>query len=133
MSRPMTKERLAGLRSLRREVTRTKRRLAELRAGRSRMVKSKQYALAYAQTLAALERSLTALQNEEAALLTYIEAVEDAEVRELLMLRYYDGVGTWQRVAFLMGEHDESYVRRKHNAFWKRVSAGECGQKTLDI
>mgnify|MGYP004641125787 CR=1 FL=1 len=41
-------------------------------------------------------------------------------VRELFMLRYVDGVRSWQRIAFLAGEHDESYVRRKHDWYIKK-------------
>ncbi|MBQ5390203.1 MAG: hypothetical protein IIU58_04770 [Clostridia bacterium] len=122
MSEPITRERLSRLTVLRREVTRTKRRLAQLRNSRDKEIQGKAYEMAYGRALAAFERYLTKLQTEEAELLLYIETIEDASMRELLMLRYYDGIRPWQRVAFLMGEHDESYVRRKHDAFWKKVS-----------
>lgn len=46
----------------------------------------------------------------------YIAAVEDAQMRMILSLRYVDGL-SWQQVAFRMGETDEQYPRRKHNKF----------------
>ena len=118
MKEPITKERLSQLCVLRREVTRTKRRLAALTA---RVQNGDCTAdLAYANTRAALSRYLAQMQAEEAKLLEYIQTIEDAGVRELFMLRYYDGIRSWQRIAFLAGEHDESYVRRKHDAYLKR-------------
>lgn len=120
MSEPVTKERLSRLSSLRREVTRTKRRLAELAAQREKQQSCAAEA-AYTAACGALERYLCEIHTEEVALLGYIQKIEDAELRELFMLRYYDGIRSWQRIAFLAGEHDESYVRRKHNAYLKRT------------
>lgn len=60
---------------------------------------------------------LRAAEAEEALLIRYIEEIPDSDVRELFMLRYVDGVRSWQRIAFLAGEHDESYVRRKHDRY----------------
>lgn len=128
MKEEMTRERLAGLRALRREVTRTKTRLAELRERSVAAEGSEAVKQAYARAKAALERYLTELLKEEAELLGYIQKIKDGTVRELFMLRYYDGIGTWQQIAFLMGEHDESYVRRKHNAYLQKVSRGEEGE-----
>ena len=121
MSEPVTKERLSRLGSLRREVTRTKRRLAELE---ERLEKQQTCAaeMSYAAARAALEQYLCEMHTEEAALLGYIQKIEDAELRELFMLRYYDGIRSWQRIAFLAGEHDESYVRRKHDAYLKKFT-----------
>ena len=119
MSQPVTKERLARLATLRREVTRTKKRLAELEERREKR-QTQAVEIAYTAAHGALERYLCEMHTEEAELLGYIQRIEDAEVRELFMLRYYDDVRSWQHIAFLMGEHDESYVRRKHNAYLKR-------------
>ena len=123
MSQPVTKERLARLATLRREVTRTKKRLAELEERREKR-QTRAVEIAYTAAHGALERYLCEMHTEEAELLGYIQRIEDAEVRELFMLRYYDDVRSWQHIAFLMGEHDESYVRRKHNAYLKRETAG---------
>ncbi len=123
MSAPITKERLLHLRALRREVTRAKARLAALSTLREqhRTSASEATEAAYAAAHAALEGYLYKTHTEEAELLGYIQRIEDAELRELFMLRYYDGIRSWQRIAFLMGEHDESYVRRKHNAYLKKM------------
>ena len=122
MSMADIKERLGALPALRREVTRTKRRLALLRE-RQKQSQGEEMDLAFIMTEAALRRYLTEAQEEEAALLRYIHSIEDASTRELFMLRYYDGIRSWQRIAFLAGEHDESYVRRKVNAEIRRASA----------
>lgn len=121
MSEPITKERLSRLHVLRREVTRTKRRLADLKALCEGEACDKKSALAYARVKAALERYLGEMLAEQAELLGYIQAIEDASVRELFMLRYYDGIRPWQKVAFLAGEHDESYVRRKHDTYLRKM------------
>lgn len=119
MNEPVTKERLSRLGSLRREVTRTKRRLSELEE-RLEKKQTRASEASYAAARAALERYLCEMHTEEAALLGYIQKIEDAELRELFMLRYYDGIRSWQRIAFLAGEHDESYVRRKHDAYLQK-------------
>ena len=46
----------------------------------------------------------------------YIQSVEDSQMRMILTLRYVRGL-TWQKVAYEIGEKDEQYPRRKHNAF----------------
>lgn len=119
MSGAFTKERLAALPALRREITRTKRRLAKLRERQTREG-GEEIDLAFAETQAALKRYLADAQKEEAALLGYIQKIEDATTRELFMLRYYDGIRSWQRIAFLAGEYDESYVRRKVKVYLKK-------------
>lgn len=122
MSGAFTKERLAELPALRREITRTKRRLASLRE-RQKRDGGAEIDLAFVQTEAALKRYLADAQKEEAALLGYIQKIENASTRELFMLRYFDGIRSWQRIAFLAGEYDESYVRRKVNTYIKKHKA----------
>lgn len=51
----------------------------------------------------------------------FIESVQDSEMRMILTLRYIQNL-SWQKVAFAIGEHDEQYPRRKHNAFLKKGS-----------
>jgi hypothetical protein len=46
----------------------------------------------------------------------FINSVEDSEMRQILTYRYISGL-TWQQIAFNIGEHDEQYLRRKHNRF----------------
>ena len=112
----MDKARLRRLVGLRREITRTKRRIA---AAETRLRAAADDAEA-AKLAAALMHYLHAAETEEALLIRYIESIPDSDVRELFMLRYVDGVRSWQRIAFLAGEHDESYVRRKHDRYIKQ-------------
>jgi hypothetical protein len=53
----------------------------------------------------------------EAAL--FIDSIADSEIRQILRYRYLDGM-SWQKVAFAIGEHDEQYPRRRHNAYLKK-------------
>ncbi|QHI71478.1 DUF1492 domain-containing protein [Aminipila terrae] len=48
----------------------------------------------------------------------FIDSVEDSKMRQILRLRYINGL-TWQQIAFSIGEFDESYPRQKHNTFLK--------------
>ena len=116
----MTAEKLLSLRSIRREITRTKRRMADM----ARQLKDAQgdFALlgAISAERALLDNYLLRLKREESELVEFVNSIEDALLREIFMLRYFDGVKTWQRIAFLTGEHDESYVRRKHNTYLKK-------------
>ena len=64
------------------------------------------------ENLARCVEALTEIQD-------YINSIEDSEMRRLFTLRYINGY-SWQKVAFLIGEHDESYPRRKHNAYLKK-------------
>lgn len=119
----MDKARLRRLVGLRREITRTKRRIAaaetRLRAAADD-AEAAELAAALRDTRDALMHYLRAAETEEALLIRYIESIPDSDVRELFMLRYVDGVRSWQRIAFLAGEHDESYVRRKHDRYIKQ-------------
>ena len=116
----MDKARLKRLVGLRREITRTRQRIA---AAENRLKQAADDAEAAAlRALLADKRDalmdyLRAAEAEEALLIRYIEEIPDSDVRELFMLRYVDGVRSWQRIAFLAGEHDESYVRRKHDRY----------------
>lgn len=49
-------------------------------------------------------------------LMRYINSVDDSLMRQILTLRYVNGL-SWQQVAFAIGENDEQYPRRKHNKF----------------
>ena len=46
----------------------------------------------------------------------YINTIDDSQMRLILSLRYINGL-SWQQIAFSIGEYDEQYPRRKHNAF----------------
>lgn len=51
-----------------------------------------------------------------ATLQQYINAIADSETRSLFIWRYIYGY-SWQRVAFAMGEYDESKPRKRHNRY----------------
>ena len=115
----MTAEKLLSLRSVRREITRTKRRMADMER-QAEKADDELLLTAIAAERALLDGYLLKLKREEAELLEFVNSIDDAHLREIFMLRYFDGVKTWQRIAFLAGEHDESYVRRKHNTYLKK-------------
>jgi hypothetical protein len=54
----------------------------------------------------------------------YINTIEDSQIRQIMTLRYINGL-TWQQIAFRIGEHDEQYPRRKHNAFLRKCKVDE--------
>lgn len=57
-------------------------------------------------------------------LMRYINSVDDSLMRQILTLRYVNGL-SWQQVAFSIGESDESYPRRKHNEFLRKSKSAE--------
>lgn len=52
----------------------------------------------------------------------FIENIPDSEIRNIFRLRYLYGARkpSWQEVAFKIGKHDESYPRRKHDAYLRK-------------
>lgn len=130
----MDKARLKRLVGLRREITRTRQRIA---AAENRLLQAADDAEAAAlRALLADKRDalmdyLRAAEAEEALLIRYIEEIPDSDVRELFMLRYVDGVRSWQRIAFLAGEHDESYVRRKHDRYINKKRRNKEGKRAV--
>jgi DNA-directed RNA polymerase specialized sigma subunit len=64
-----------------------------------------------------LTRKIEELTAARGAMLEFIEAVEDSEMRQILILRYIDGL-TWRQVARKMGRAgDGSTERKKHDRF----------------
>lgn len=114
MSEKMTKERLKKLSSLNREIERTQKRLDAMAASQTG---GKRHDAAVSKAESALEKYHAEAEAEAACLINYIESISDAHLREIFMLRYYDGIRSWQRIAFLAGDHDESYVRRMHDRY----------------
>lgn len=116
MSEAITKSRLDSLRVLKREIERTKERLEKLKRlpcteethkNKIRLIED------------ALKGYLEESEREALTLIEYIEKIPDPKVKEIFMLRYYDGIRSWQKIAFRADEHDESYVRRLHNTYIK--------------
>ncbi len=54
--------------------------------------------------------------HEYQRLNAYIASIDDSLIRQILSLRYINGL-SWQQIAFCIGEHDEQYPRRKHQSF----------------
>lgn len=122
IKKAVTKERLEKLCGLKREIARTKRRIARLENELTREnIETDLYAETK-RTRDALRAYLIGAQQEETHLIEYINSIPDSDIRELFMLRYVDGIRSWQRIAFLAGEHDESFVRRRHNAYLRKHS-----------
>ena len=120
IKKAVTKERLEKLCGLKREIARTKRRIARLE---NELKREKIEADLYTETKRtrdALRAYLIGAQKEETHLIEYINSIPDSDIRELFMLRYVDGIRSWQKIAFLAGEHDESFVRRRHNAYLRK-------------
>lgn len=116
MKEAITKSRLDSLNVLKREAERTKERLEKLKKlPRSTTVHERKIQLIES----ALEDYLKDSEKEALTLIEYIEKIPDPKTKEIFMLRYYDGIRSWQKIAFLAGDHDESYVRRLHNAYIK--------------
>ena len=115
----MTKEKLATLHVLRREITRTKKRMAKIKQNG---FKSNQSKAAFEKLDAQLDKYLAEIYLNAAEILEYINGIEDLTVREIFMLRYFDDVRSWQKIAFEIGEYDESYVRKKHDRFLKAAN-----------
>lgn len=126
----MTKKELSQLYWLNREIDEEKRKLEELTAASEGCtqsitglphVNSAGDKIGDLAILIAEQRDLINLKVRQSVieynrLNRYIAAVEDAQMRMILSLRYVDGL-SWQQVAFRMGETDEQYPRRKHNKF----------------
>lgn len=125
----MTKRELSQLYYLNREIDRECARLAQLEAAATSTTSTisglphagtisdkTAIAAAIADSRAIIETKISLSVIEYNRLTRYIAGIDDSLIRQILKLRYIDGL-TWQRIAFEVGENDESYVRRKHNAF----------------
>lgn len=57
----------------------------------------------------------------------FVHNIPDSITRRIFTYRYIDGKvkPSWQWIAFKIGEHDESYPRRKHNKYLKRAENAE--------
>lgn len=134
----MTKDELSQLFYLNREIDSQKRRITELEAAATNCTakitgmphvggvrdKLGDYAAEIADLKCMIELNMQKCWYELNRLNRYIASVGDAEMRQILSLRYINGL-TWQQVAASMGENDESYPRRKHNAFLKPAENAE--------
>lgn len=132
----MTKNELTQLYFLNREIESIKKRIADIRY-KVKIVKN----FTHDQNVD-FNNELTLLTNilidrqkkcleEQVRLENFINNVESSEMRIILAYRYVNGL-SWQQVAFSIGEHDESYVRKKHNAFLNKLRKQNGGKIKLD-
>ncbi len=126
----MTKKELSQLYYLKKEIKELKRRISEIEAAATNCHpqitalpyegvisdKTGAYAAQIADLKSQLELNLKKCFDELKRLDNYIQSVEDSQMRTILTLRYIRGL-SWQKIAYAIGEHDEQYPRRKHNAF----------------
>lgn len=136
--RGITKRELSQLYYLSREIKRDKRRLKELEAlaeGTTQHLtgmpiapgfgdKTARYAIEIMELKEIIECNMRRCMIEYNRLIRFISSVEDSQMRQILTLRYLNGL-TWQRIATEIGETDESYPRRKHNKFLKLAENAE--------
>lgn len=136
--RGITKRELSQLYYLSREIERDKWRLKELEAlaeGTTKHLtgmpiapgfgdKTARYAIEIMELKEIIECNMRRCMIEYNRLIRFINSVEDSQMRQILTLRYVNGM-TWQRIATEIGETDESYPRRKHNKFLKLAENAE--------
>ena len=130
----ITARELKNLYYLKKEIKEQQRRLAELEAaatncsieitglpsGKGISDKVGKYATKIADLKTLLEQNLEKNLCELNRLEMFIQTVEDSEIRTILALRYIHCL-TWQKIAYAIGEHDEQYPRKKHNAFLEKI------------
>lgn len=76
--------------------------------------------IAICQAMLARERCV----DEYNRLNGFIASIDDSQMRQILSLRYINGL-SWQQIAFSIGHHDEQYPRRKHDNFLKNYENDE--------
>lgn len=71
-----------------------------------------------------LKRQMQRAEELAEGIEQFIESITDSEMRQIMRYRYLEGL-SWQRVAYKLGETDESYPRRKHNIFMENAELAE--------
>lgn len=129
----MTKKELSQLYYLKKEIKELQRRISELESAATNCSsqitglphgdeisdKIGNYAVQIADLKARLNSNLEKCLDELIRLDNYIRNVPDSQMRTILTLRYIRGL-SWQKIAYAIGECDEQYPRRKHNAFLEK-------------
>lgn len=60
----------------------------------------------------------------------FINDIPDSTIRHVFRLRYYDKL-SWQKIAFQIGKHDESYPRQEiHDKYLEKIKNYEETEKT---
>jgi len=116
-------EQLKQLRYLKGEVILLTQRLERLETeitGNTRCRWRGRATLEYGAQLVALRDALAARRAtcmaQLGALHRYIDSIDDSRMRQIMAVRYVDGL-SWKEVAARIGERDEQYPRRLHNRF----------------
>lgn len=130
----ITKRELSQLYYLSREIERDKRRLKELEAlaeGTTQHLtgmpiapgfgdKTARYAIEIMELKEIIECNMRRCMIEYNRLIRFISSVEDSQMRQILTLRYVNGM-TWQRIATeIGGGNTEDSVRMAHSRFLGR-------------
>ena len=71
-----------------------------------------------------LKKQLADCREEYRKLNHFINSIQDSETRRIFRLRYMEGL-SWQAIAMRIGEHDESYPRRKHKKYLENLKLAE--------
>lgn len=130
----MTKEELSQLRFLYQEIHFDKSRLREAQR------RAKDSVFTHPENSKRFERQATALQclleekilrciEERNRLELFIQSINDSLLRQIFVLRYINGY-SWTKIAFSLGETDESYVRKKHNRFLQEQKDRKMAEKS---
>ena len=88
-----------------------------------------EYAAAIADLETVIQEKMCRCIREEKELMVFIRDIDDSLIRVIMTLRYGRGM-TWQQVAMSIGEYDEQYPRRKHNAYLKKYQEEKMTKKT---
>lgn len=62
------------------------------------------------------------LEQQKCRIELFVAAIPDSETRRIFRYRYIDGKvrPSWQWIAFKVRHYDESYARKKHNAYMRK-------------
>lgn len=73
---------------------------------------------------AKLLQKIKALEQEKEEIEDFVYSIEDSQTRRIFEYRYLLGSHkyTWQRIATIIGENDESYPRRVVKRFFEKNS-----------
>ena len=131
----MTAKELSQLYWLNREIERDKEKLVELECAATRTTsqynqlpgsssssdRSASLAVLIYEQKRLIENKTERAYIEQNRLYRFIGEIDDSLMRQIMQLRYVNGL-TWQQIAFAIGETDEQYPRRKHNAFLQNLT-----------
>lgn len=133
----MTKKELSRLYWLKKEIAWQKQKLKELQARAEKCTPNltqapgsggenavEKYSILIAEQRELIENQTRQAVIEYNRIYRYIAGLPDPQIRLIFSLRYLDCL-SWQKIAWRMGESDESYPRRKHNLYLKAAENAE--------